>query len=79
MENENYIGEEDEFHGKDPAEEEVRKKEKMAEEGKCFNKERIKDLKDAWIQYSLEWDSSKEAIPKELYQIIEELIFRLEE
>ena len=73
--NNEHIEEEDEFHGKDPAEEEALKKEK----GKCFNKERIKDLKDAWVQYNSEWDSSKEAIPGELYLIIEEIICRLEE
>ncbi len=73
--NNKYIGEEDEFHGKDPAEEEARKKEK----GKCFNKERIKDLKDAWVQYNSKWSSAKEDIPGELYLIIEEIIFRLEE
>jgi hypothetical protein len=48
------------------------------EKGKCFNKERIKNLKEAWIQYNLGWDSSKDNIPKELYEIIEEIVFRLE-
>ena len=73
--NNEHIGEEDEFHGKDPAEEEAQKKEKA----KCFNKERIKDLKDAWVQYNLHWGSAKENIPLELDKIIEEIIFRLEE
>ena len=48
------------------------------EKGKCFNKERIKNLKEAWIQYNLGWDSNKDNIPEELYEIIEEIVFRLE-
>lgn len=44
---------------------------------KCFNKERIKDLKDKWEQYNMGWDNQKENIPKELYEIIEEIINRV--
>ena len=47
--------------------------------GNCFNKERIKSLRDAWEQYNMEWSSIKEDVPKELYEIIEEIICRLEE
>jgi len=48
------------------------------EKGKCFNKERIKNLKEKWVEYNLKWDSQKNNIPKELYEIIEEIIYRLE-
>jgi len=51
---------------------------KMEEKGKCFNKERIKNLKEKWVEYNLKWDSQKNNIPKELYEIIEEIIYRLE-
>ena len=44
----------------------------------CFNKERIKNLKEKWLEYNQLWDSKKDEIPIELYQIIEEIIFRLE-
>jgi len=49
------------------------------DKAKCFNKERIKNLKDTWEQYNLGWSSAKDDIPKELYQILEEIVFRLEE
>ena len=48
------------------------------DKGKCFNKERIKNLRDYWQQYNMEWNTSKNNIPTELYNIIEEIIFRLE-
>lgn len=46
--------------------------------GKCFNKERIGNLKEKWEEYNLHWDAEKDNIPKELYQIIEEIINRFE-
>ena len=45
--------------------------------GKCFNKERITDLKDKWQQYNMQWSDNKENIPTELYEIIEEMIQRI--
>lgn len=51
----------------------VEEREKMV---RCFNKDRIKDLKDKWQQYNLGWDSKKDNIPVELYEIIEELVNR---
>ena len=53
-------------------------KDEPPRETKCFNKERIKDLKDKWKQYNMGWSSAKNDIPKELYEIIEEIIERLE-
>ena len=53
----------------------------MTEElkGKCFNEKRIDDLKDKWQQFNMEWDSYKNNIPEEIYEILEEIIFRLDE
>ena len=51
--------------------------EREKSKGKCFNKDRTKDLKDKWQQYNMRWSSKKDNIPKELYKIIEEIIFRV--
>ncbi len=45
--------------------------------GKCFNKERIPNIKDKWQQYNMQWSDNKENIPTELYEIIEEMIQRI--
>ena len=45
--------------------------------GKCFNKSRIINLKDKWQQYNMGWNTQKDNIPKELYEIIEEVINRI--
>jgi len=52
---------------------------KQKNKGQCFNKKRIGNLKDAWEQYNMGWGDNKNDIPVELYKIIEEIIWRLEE
>mgnify|MGYP001561247275 CR=1 FL=1 len=60
---------------------ETEKEDKLIEreklKGKCFNKDRIKDLNDKWQQYNMQWDNQKANIPNELYEIIEEIINRV--
>lgn len=59
--------------------EEKQIKELVINKGKCFNKERIKDLRDKWQQYNMVWGPQKDNISTELYEIIEEIIHRMEE
>ena len=51
--------------------------EENKDKGKCFNKERIKNLKEKWTKYNSGWSSKKENIPVELYEILEEIVCRL--